>query len=82
MESTRWIAGGYNLPGTNVPANVTGDCPHLHLTSEAAQRCISATDKAIKRGHGRNAYCDRIVIEVEVDHGHVRKLAGGAETED
>lgn len=59
-----WIAGGHNLPGHNLPGNVTGDCPHHHRTPEAAQHCIDRMDAAIKRGHGRNAYCDRVVIEV------------------
>jgi len=55
-----------NQPGTNIPANVTGDCPHLHKTPEAARRCIDDMDRAIKRGHGSDAYCDRSIIEVQV----------------
>lgn len=28
------------ITGTNMPANLTGECPHLHRTPEAAQACI------------------------------------------
>lgn len=60
-----FIAGSARMiPGTGLPANVTGDCPHRHRTPEAAQRCIDALDRSIKRGHGRNAYADRVVVAV------------------
>jgi|CXWL01.1.fsa_nt_gi hypothetical protein len=75
MNHTWYIAGGHNHPGTNLPANVTGDCPHRHRTSAAAQRCIDSMDAAVKRGHGRNAYADRIVIEV-IDGRKVRRVFG------
>lgn len=68
-EMTRYIAGGKRIPTTDLPGNVTGDCPHLHRTPQAAQACIEATDRAIKRGHGPNAYCDRIVLACD-DDGH------------
>lgn len=66
MTSTNshYIAGAPFMPGTNLPSNVTGECPHRHRTPEAAQRCIDDMDRRIKRGHGRHAYCDRVVIEV------------------
>lgn len=62
MSKRYYFAGGRRMPGTGLPANVTGDCPHRHRTPEAAERCIDDMDRAIKRGHGPNAYCDRIVM--------------------
>ncbi len=56
-----YFIAGARLSGDNV----TGDCPHRHRTAEAAQACIDRTDRAIKRGHGRYAYCDRWVIEID-----------------
>lgn len=55
------------IPGTNLHANVTGDCPHKHRTYKAAQNCIDRTNRAIKRGHGSNAYCDRDVVLITLD---------------
>ena len=68
----KYIAGGYNHPGTNLPSNVTGDCPHVHRSIEAAQKCIAEMDASIKRGQGRSAYCDRIVIELDAYGNKVR----------
>jgi hypothetical protein len=62
-----YYAGAPRRPGTPIPMNVTGDCPHRHRSPEAAQRCIDDMDRSIKRGHGQNAYCDRVVMVVEVD---------------
>jgi len=59
---TWYSAGSEYHPGTNLPRSVTGECPHRHRTPEAARRCIEEMDAAIKRGHGRDAYCDRIVM--------------------
>ena len=67
--SVRYRAGGVRAPGTDWASNVTGDCPHLHRTPEAAQACIDDMDRKIKRGHGPNAYCDRIVLVCD-EHGH------------
>jgi hypothetical protein len=64
---THYKAGAPHHPGTALPNNVTGECPHRHRTPEAAQRCVARADRAIKRGHGTNAYSDRIVIEVADD---------------
>lgn len=62
---SRWYSAGADYhPGTNLPANVTGECPHRHRTPEAAQRCIDQMSAAISRGHG-NAYCDRVVMVEE-----------------
>jgi hypothetical protein len=65
----KYYAGAPCIPGTGLPRNVTGNCPHEHRTPEAAQRCIDALDRAIKRGHGPNAYCDRIVMVYEDETG-------------
>lgn len=66
--SGRWFfAGAARIPGTGLPGNVTGDCPHRHRTPEAAQRCIDAADRAIKAGHGPAAYSDRVVMVHEED---------------
>lgn len=62
---TFYKAGSLFIPGTRMNSNVTGDCSHKHRTIEGARRCIAATDAAIKRGHGPNCYCDRIVVECE-----------------
>lgn len=67
-----FIAGGHNHLGTTLPANVTGDCPHKHRTAEAAEACIARHDAAIKRGHGSNAYSDRVVIELDYQGHKVR----------
>jgi len=60
--SIRYRAGAPHHPSTTLPSNVTGECPHLHRTPEAAEACIDRHDRAIKRGHGRNAYSDRVVM--------------------
>jgi len=57
-----YLGGAPFLPGTNLPGNVTGECPHRHRTPAAARACIESVDRAIKRGHGENAYCDRVVM--------------------
>ena len=57
-----FYAGAPYHPGTNLPSNVTGECPHRHRTAAKAQDCIRKLDRSIKRGHGLNAYCDRIVM--------------------
>lgn len=62
MTSAYFYAGAPNIPGTGMPRNVTGNCPHRHRTPEAAQRCIDAADRSIKAGHGPNAYADQIVM--------------------
>lgn len=62
--TTYYIAGAPNHPGTTLPANVRGDCPHRHRTPEAAQRCADADDRSVKKGHGQHAYSDRRVIRV------------------
>lgn len=67
--STIYIAGACYHPGTTLPNNVTGECPHRHRTPEAAQKCIDTLDASIKRGHGSNAYCDRIVMVEDTDTG-------------
>lgn len=64
-----YVAGSPWHAGTNLHRNVTGECPHHHRTPDAAQKCIDALDRAIKRGHGRNAYADRVVMEVHADGG-------------
>lgn len=66
----RWIAGGARHPGTGMPSNVTGDCPHLHRTPDAARSCIERTDRAIKRGNGPNAYADRLVLITDRHGNH------------
>lgn len=62
-----FIAGSARIPGTNLDSNVTGSCSHRHRTAAAAQACIDATDRSIKRGHGQYAYCDRVVVAVGRD---------------
>lgn len=62
-----FIAGALRIPGTNLDANVTGSCSHKHRTAEAAQACIDDHDRRIKRGHGRFAYSDRVVVAVGRD---------------
>ena len=70
---TRYRAGSTWHPGTALPDNVTGECPHEHHTAAAAQACIDRLDAAIKRGHGPNAGCDRhVMVEhstTEARHG-------------
>jgi len=83
-ESTyrvRYFAGAPRHAGTTLPANVTGDCDHDHRTPEAAQACIEATDRAIKRGHGPNAYCDRIVMMQEIRREGGRRIVLSGTTE-
>lgn len=62
--TTHYVAGAIWHPGTTLPANVTGECGHRHRTPEAAEACIARHDAAIKRGHGQNAYSDRVVVKV------------------
>lgn len=62
-----YVAGAPYHPGTRMPTNVTGECPHRHRTPEAAERCIEQMDRAIKAGHGPNAYCDRQVVAFSDD---------------
>lgn len=57
-----FFAGAPYLVGTDVPSNVTGECAHQHPTYDAAADCIARKDADIKTGHGRNAYCDRVVM--------------------
>lgn len=64
-----YFGGARYRAGTRLPGNVTGECGHHHRTPELAQRCIDRHDAAIKRGHGLNAYSDRVVM--------VRTLVGG-----
>ena len=61
----RYFGGAPFHQGTNLPSNVTGECKHFHRTPAAAQKCIDQEDAAIKRGHGRTAYSDRIVMVQE-----------------
>ena len=72
----RFYAGAPFMPGTNLESNVTGECGHNHKTPEAAQKCIDDEDAAIKRGHGRNAYSDRIVMVAEHDTETGNYLSG------
>ena len=39
--------------------SVCGECDRNHQTAEAAQAHCAAHDRAVKRGHGQNAYSDR-----------------------
>lgn len=75
-EPLYFYAGAPLMPGTNLPSNVTGECGHKHRTPEAAERCITALDRAIKRGHGPNAYCDRVVM-ARWPHPEGRKVWDG-----
>lgn len=68
---THYVAGATWMPGTNLANNAMGECPHRHRTPEAAERCIDKLDRAVKRGNGPNAYCDRVVIEVTDGGRHV-----------
>ena len=72
----RYFAGAPRLAGTTLPGNVTGDCSHTHRTPEAAQACIVAKDRSIKRGHGSNAYCDRVVMVQELNRPTGNVLSG------
>ena len=65
VESVYYVAGSVHHPGTTLPRNVTGECPHRHRTIAGAARCIEAHDRAIKQGHGPHAFSDRQVIEVD-----------------
>jgi len=62
-----YFAGAERIPGTELPDNVTGDCPHVHLTPEKARLCIDNHDAAIKHDHGPRAFCDRIVMVTQKD---------------
>lgn len=62
MTIITYYAGAAPLPGTSVTSNVTGNCGHRHRSAEAAEACIAATDRAIKRYYGQNSYCDRVVM--------------------
>ncbi len=42
---------------------VRGSCGHKHRTAEAAAKCAAADDRAVKRGHGGNAYSDRRPVQ-------------------
>ena len=64
-----YTAGCKHHPGTGLPSNVVGECSHRHRTPEAAQRCIDSLDRSIKRGHGRHAYADQVVMAVDADTG-------------
>lgn len=66
-----YYAGAPCHPGTTLPANVTGECDHKHRTGRSAQKCIAELDRAIKRGHGQAAYCDRQVMAILVDGSRV-----------
>lgn len=57
-----WYAGAPFQPGTEIPNNVTGECPHKHRSPDAAQGCIDRVDASMKRRFGENAYCDRVVM--------------------
>ena len=61
IRTTYRASSPYN-PGTGLPMSVTGECDHRHRTPEAVEECIGRLDRAIKRGHGPSAYCDRIVM--------------------
>lgn len=74
---TYYFAGALSIPGTGIPNNVTGNCPHRHLKPETAQACIDKMDRAIKRGHGNNAFCDRQIIIQEP--GEVAKIYTSSE---
>jgi len=39
--------------------SVRGECGKRHRTYEAAERCCVKDDRAVRRGHGPNAYSDR-----------------------
>lgn len=70
----QWYYAGAPLhPGTCIPNNVTGECPHKHRTPGAAQKCIARMDASIKRGHP-GAYCDRVVMVYD-DGTHVPYVA-------
>lgn len=59
---TYYFGGTPYHAGTSIPRGVTGDCPHQHKTAAAAQACIDRHNRAIKRGHGQNAYSDRVIM--------------------
>lgn len=70
-----FYAGAPNMPTNSIPNNVTGNCPHRHRTPEAAMDYIREMDRAIKRGHGTNAYCDRIVMVCDDSSGFEERTA-------
>jgi hypothetical protein len=74
---TVFFGGAPRIPGTSLPSNVTGDCGHWHRTASAADECNRRHDKAIKKGHGRNAYSDRRVMTALVFSGRI--IAGTTE---
>lgn len=74
-----FYAGAPLVPGTCQPNNVTGECGHQHKTPEAAQRCIDQMDRAIKIGHGKSAYCDRIVMTA-IAVGRDKIIGGSIQT--
>ncbi len=58
-----YYAGGKRHLGTNLPANVMGDCPHKHRTPAAARACIERFTRQIQSQEwSRSGYCDRIVM--------------------
>lgn len=59
---TYYYAGAPRHPGTPLPSNVTGECPHEHRSPEAAQRCIDELDRSIKRGTNGHGHADRVVM--------------------
>lgn len=77
-----FTAGGMNHPGTGMPANVTGDCPHRHRSPDTAQRCIDDANRRLQSHEGtRNAYYDRGVIAHVNGYGKVAVAATDAEWE-
>ena len=60
-----YYGGAPYHPGTSLPNNVTGECPHKHKTPGAAQRCIDDMTRSMREGHGPAAYCDRVVMVAE-----------------
>lgn len=67
-----YYAGARYHIGTCLPSNVTGECDHEHATAAEAQECIDDLDAAIKRGNGRAAYCDRVVMVWHAGGGGAR----------
>lgn len=45
---------------------VRGSCGHRHKTAESAARCVWKDNRDVRRGHGRDAYSDRVVRQLEV----------------
>jgi len=75
---TVYWGGAPYIPGTVVPANVVGECGHLHRTPEAAEKCIERFNNAVKRGHGSQFYADMQVMEGVRwrENGTVMRLSG------